>query len=124
MTCPPQPVTVMHESLAPTQSVEGLDYGGPAVVEPRLLRPETLRRHLSVGLPFANPNAVPGFQPGGLISNTTPRAPERSLTPAFATGSRLKTPAFPSGAAHHSVLRQNAGLAGIVSLAAQHSGLL
>jgi len=34
---------------------EGLEFGGPAVVEPRLLRPETLRRHLSVGLPFANP---------------------------------------------------------------------
>src|SRR6516162_9560763 len=38
--------------------VEGLDYGGPAVVEPRLVRPETLRRHLSVGLPFANPKAL------------------------------------------------------------------
>ena len=36
----------------------GLDYGGPAVIEPRLLRPETLRRHLSVGLPFAKPNAL------------------------------------------------------------------
>src|SRR5215469_10053793 len=39
--------------------VEGLDYGGPAVIEPRLLRPETLRRHLSVGLPFANPKHCP-----------------------------------------------------------------
>ena len=38
--------------------VEGLDYGGPAVVEPRLLRPETLRRHLSVGLPFAKPKKL------------------------------------------------------------------
>ena len=38
--------------------MEGLDYGGPAVIEPRLLRPETLRRHLSVGLPFANPKAL------------------------------------------------------------------
>src|SRR3974390_1155904 len=26
--------------------VEGLDYGDPAVIEPRPLRPETLRRHL------------------------------------------------------------------------------
>src|SRR5207302_7939160 len=39
--------------------VEGLDYGGPAVVEPRLPRPETLRRRLSAGLPFANPRALP-----------------------------------------------------------------
>jgi hypothetical protein len=38
--------------------VEGLDYGGPAVIEPRLLRPETLRRHLSVGLPFAKPKTL------------------------------------------------------------------
>ena len=38
--------------------MEGLDFGGPAVLEPRLLRPETLRRHLSVGLPFANPKAL------------------------------------------------------------------
>ena len=29
----------------------GLDFGGPAVMEPWLFRPETLRRHLSVGLP-------------------------------------------------------------------------
>jgi len=39
--------------------LEGLDYGGPAVIEPRLLRPEILRHHLSVGLPFANPKALP-----------------------------------------------------------------
>src|ERR1044071_3129553 len=32
---------------------EGCDSGGPAIVELALVRPETLRHHLSVGLPLS-----------------------------------------------------------------------
>src|SRR5690348_14304724 len=46
----------------------GLDFGGPAVVEPQLVRPETLRRHLSVGLPLTNPKALPESWSGTEIS--------------------------------------------------------
>lgn len=37
----------------PAEPVRLLNSGGPAVVEPWLGRPVTLRRHLSVGLPFS-----------------------------------------------------------------------
>src|SRR5215469_5290418 len=58
-----------HDLLSPTccrdtrttraNTVRWRDWiGGPAVIEPRPLRPETLRRHLSVGLPLANPKAL------------------------------------------------------------------
>ena len=58
----------------------GLDFGGPAVIEPELLRPETLRRHLSVGLPLANPKTLPELSSGRVISNTTPRVAARYVT--------------------------------------------
>jgi len=55
MTALPRPRTKRRIAIAPMQPVGGLDYGGPAVMEPWLVRPETLRRHLSVGLPCLNP---------------------------------------------------------------------
>ena len=63
--------------------MEGLDYGGPAVIEPRLVRPETLRRHLSVVLPFANPKALPMFSSDAHIHNTQQSAFGADFTFAF-----------------------------------------
>src|SRR5215469_10410147 len=60
--------------------VEGLDYGGPAVIEPRLLRPETLRRHLSVGLPFAKPNALRNVVIGQRRHRTTSSANDAHIS--------------------------------------------
>src|SRR6516165_311229 len=60
--------------------VEGLDYGGPAVIEPRPLRPETLRRHLSVGLPLRIQKHSPMFSSDGLICNTPSTAKACELT--------------------------------------------
>ena len=54
----PKPLPCHTKNTRRRSPVEGLDYGGPAVIEPRPLRPETLRHHLSVGLPFANPKAL------------------------------------------------------------------
>ena len=48
---PSLPPGATHRLERTEQSVGRLDFGGPAVMEPALFRPETLRRHLSVGLP-------------------------------------------------------------------------
>jgi hypothetical protein len=70
-----------HDLLSPHQfrwraitrrrsPLEGLDCGGPAVIEPRLVRPETLRRHLSVELPFTNPKTPSDVFIRTRLSNT------------------------------------------------------
>jgi hypothetical protein len=48
---PSLPPGATHRLERTEQPVIRLDFGGPAVMEPVLFRPETLRRHLSVGLP-------------------------------------------------------------------------
>src|ERR1044072_3253998 len=46
----PRPVTTCSDKAT---HAEGCDSGGPAIVELALVRPETLRHHLSVGLPLS-----------------------------------------------------------------------
>jgi len=89
------------------QSDGGLDFGGPAGIELELLRPETLRRHLSVGLPLTNPKTLPGLSLGRITSNTTPRVAARYSTLLALPVCRLTNTRSPtSGTAYLSAVQQ------------------
>jgi hypothetical protein len=59
---------------------EGCDSGGPAIVELALVRPETLRHHLSVGLPLSES-----------CGRTLPRVRHTKRVTQFTVRRRMKT---------------------------------